>query len=34
VAIWELRCGEVNDYAMLASSDPDDIRVGMFAADG
>jgi len=34
VAIWELRCGEVNRYAMLASSDPEDIRAGMFSADG
>jgi hypothetical protein len=34
VAIWELRCGSVNDFAMLASVDGEDARAGLFDADG
>jgi hypothetical protein len=34
VAIWELRCGSVNDFAMLASVDREDARAGLFDADG
>ena len=34
VAIWELRCGSVNDFAMLASVDWEDARAGLFDADG
>jgi hypothetical protein len=34
VAIWELRCGSVNDFAMLVSVDREDARAGLFDADG
>ncbi len=34
MAIWELRCASVNDYAALASSDREDSLTGLFNADG
>jgi hypothetical protein len=34
VAILELRCASVNDYAALASSDREDSLAGLFNADG
>jgi hypothetical protein len=34
VAVWELRCGAVNDFAMLANVDDMDGDAGMFEARG
>ena len=34
VAVWELRCGSVNDFAMLVNIDDDDGDSGMFEARG
>ena len=34
MAIWELRCGSVNDFAMLANVDRQDALAGLFDADG
>lgn len=34
MAIWELRCASVNDYAMLVYSDREDSLAGLFDADG
>lgn len=34
MAIWELRCASVNDYAALVNCDRKDSLAGMFSADG
>jgi len=34
MAIWELRCGSVNDFASIVSRDYDDIKDELFDTDG
>lgn len=34
MAIWELRCGSVNDFASIVSRDYDDIEDELFDTDG
>ena len=34
MAVWELRCGSVNDFAMLANVDDQDGDAGLFEARG
>jgi hypothetical protein len=34
MAIWELRCAAVNDFASIVSRDYDDIEDGLFDTDG